>query len=299
MKLVCTMPVRNSAWVLGLSARAVLKWVDALVILDHASVDGTFEIISEIQKEFQNRVVYLHESNPVWEEMRHRQRLLDQARDMGATHIVTVDDDEVLTGNLIPDIQRIVEEIPASQTLQLPWQCLRGSINRVHVSGTWGEAKVSTAFVDNPSLYWATRAGYDFHHRHPMGRGFVSHFPVPRECGGLMHLQFVSDRRLRAKQCLYKLLEVLRWPGRSTPAQINTMYDKAVYGGTNLATVPESWWAPYKNLLPHLRLDEIPWQEVEVLHLLQTNDPAQFVGLDLFGLDGNPVKHPEFSATGR
>lgn len=291
-RLVCTMPVRNEDWILGLSLRAVLLWCDAVVILDHASEDDSRAIMEEVAVENPGRVLILDEADPQWNEMAHRQRLLEAARSEKATHIVMVDADEVLTGNLLPVIRNKVIATPPGATMQLPWQCLRGGIDQYHADGTWGTADVSMAFKDEPRCYWKARNGYDFHHRHPMGRPNLPWRPALRSDGGLMHLQFVDDRRLRAKQALYKMLEVTRWPGREPVPVVNRMYNVAVYGSEYQALAghgrmnwaPAEWWEVYKSLMQHLKLGAEPWQERECRKLWEQYSGEVFRGLDLFGV---------------
>lgn len=294
--IAVTMPCRNEDWIVGLSARAVLMWADHLIVLDHASTDTTPDILIDLAGEYPGRVTVLKESSPVWEEMRHRQRLLDTARAIGATHVCLIDADEVLTGDLLPVIRDMVERCPGPQTMQLPWLCLRGSKDLVHRSGVWGEQNVSMGFKDAPGLGWnaASRGGYDFHQRAPMGRPFADYRPVTDRRSGLMHLQFVSDRRLRAKQALYQATEVLRWPGRETPDQIRRKYSLSVYGDAvpgapqtpTRTDCPTAWWEPYEHLMQHYHPDAEPWQERELRRLVEMHGDDTFRGLDFFGVAG-------------
>lgn len=277
------MPFRNEDWILALSARAVMMWTDELILLDHCSTDNSRDIALEVAAEFPGRVTILEDSNPEWQEMRHRQMLLDCARKQGVTHIALVDADEVLSGNLLPEIRSHVQTCPQGRTLQFPWQCLRGSINRTHVDGTWGRADVSVAFLDDPAFHWVSREGYDFHHRHPMGRPFRPFSPIGRDGGGLLHLQFVSDRRLRAKQYLYQLTERLRWPNREPVDVVRKRYSTAVYEHNAMADVPASWWAPYGHLMKYLDIDAEPWQEAACRKILGEH-PGISAGLDSFGV---------------
>ncbi len=231
------MAARNEDWCLGLSARAVLLWVDHLIILDHASTDRTPGIAFDLAAEYPNRVTILNESDPQWNEMAHRQRMLDAARSLGASHIVYVDADEVLTGNLLGRIRSLAECTLPGQILQIPWLSMRASIYRYDTSGPWGTCDASVAFQDDPLWHWTARNGYDFHQRHPMGKPFVAFKPIRRTDGGLMHLQFVSERRLKAKQALYKMLEVTRWPGREPIDVIDKRYSLAVNGAPKQESV--------------------------------------------------------------
>jgi Glycosyl transferase family 2 len=309
MKIVGIMPARNEDWCLGLTARAALMWLDALVILEHTCTDNTPDICFDIAAEHEGRVVVLIERNPVWEEMRHRQRMLDAARQLDATHICYIDADEILSGDLLPHIRPIFGALQPSILLQIPWLALRGSLGKVHGSGPWADRQqASFGFMDDPALHWssASRGGYDFHQRQPMGKNLMPWTPLGATSrhSGLMHLQFVSGRRLRAKQAWYKVQEVLRWPGRE-PDQIRAVderYNLAVYGQARtptademsnlektLATAPvDLWWKPYSHLLHHFRPQTKPWQEAEILKAIAEYGPKRFAGLDLFGI-GDPA----------
>ncbi len=137
-----------------------------------------------------------------------------------------------------------------------------------------------------------------------------------------MHLQFVSERRLRAKQALYKMLEVTRWPGREPIEEVDRKYSLAVYGPPKmdlenssglvkhfgvakaaaiiraarevnsisddpeqaLGYAPADWWAKYEPWLKYMDLNAEPWQEQACQRLWQQHGPKTFEGLDLFGV---------------
>ena len=303
MKLVGIMPVRNEDWVLGLSARAALMWCDELVVFLHACTDRSRMIAGDIEQESKGQLFMMHNDDPTWSEMSHRWAMLTVARARGATHIAIVDADEVLTGNLLnwPGIRQIISGLPENVVYQLPWLGLARSTDQYLTSGTFGLGqRVSMAFKDFPGAHWKSQGpeGYDFHHREPFGisggAGRLQHAQ-----GGLMHLQFLSVRRLRAKQALYQITEVLRWPGRETPEQLAKKYGRAVYESdpAHFATapVPAEWWAPYQHLMKHLDIGVFsarhrryiyaePWQEREVRRLVKEHGREKFAGLDLFGV---------------
>jgi hypothetical protein len=287
MRIVAIMPVRNEAWVLGFTARALLRWVDELVILDHASTDGTRGILQQLEQEYSGRLILLREDNPIWEEMRHRQNLLVWARKIGATHVGCIDADEVLTANALPDIRAMFESAKPGEVLMLPWLCLKGGLDTVHASGVWGEQNASAGFLDDPVWHWSAegRGGYDHHHRHPMGRAGIPFHPVPNRRAGLIHLQFVSERRLLAKQFLYQLIERLRWPDKFTAAEIRAKYSLTVHAHqvSAIAPAPAAWLSGYEDILHHLHIDAEPWQLAEARRIVAEN-PGIEQGLDDFGV---------------
>ena len=290
MRLIAIMPCRNSDWILGLTARAALMWCDQVILLNHASTDRTRKICEELVRENPLRVAFHGTQDSTWREMAHRQLLLDAARARGASHIALVDDDEILSGNLLPTIRGHIEHTPGRMMFTVPWIWLRGSIHKYHLRGPWAMSDVSTAFKDAPEWSWsaAAQGGYDHHHRHPFGHPWVPFRPLGRRDGGLMHLQAVSDRRVRAKALLYCLTERLRWPDRKTPAELNKQYGLAVYDESpaslaSLGDVPVEWWAPYAGLMQHLHPEAEPWQLAAARAMIREH-PGIENGLDTFGV---------------
>lgn len=288
MKLIGVCPVRNEDWVLGMSLRALLMWCDEVVVLDHASTDRTRVIIQEVRLEAGSRIRWIEDRDPVWQEMAHRQSLLESARAFQATHIVMVDADEILTGNLLPTIRDSITRAPAGTVTQLPWICVEatGSLpDQYYSSGMWARSQVSIAFADDPRACWKARDGYDFHHRHPMGIPFVAHTPISSIAGGgLMHLQFASRRRLLAKQTLYQVTERLRWSGREPVSVVRERYSLTVREALRArkSPVPAEWWAPYQHLTKYLDVHATPWQEEQCRAMVREN-PGIEQGLDDFG----------------
>lgn len=282
MKLFGLILTRNSQWCIGLTARAALMWCDALVIVEHATVDPELTV-GRIATEFPGRVFWHREPDPTFREMAMRQDMLNIARYHGATHIALIDDDELLTGNLLPKIRQFVEHLPAGLILQLPWLSLRA--DGVMVSGRWGRENVSTAFKDDAKFHWTARGGYDLHHRHPMGIEFVPRVVREDRDGGLLHLQFMSRRRLIAKQFLYQLMERARWPDRESVDVVRERYVSTVNeaDGAKVADLPDCWIEPYGALLKYYDYAAEPWQESECRRIVGEN-PQLAWGLEDFGL---------------
>lgn len=278
------MPVRNEDWVIGLTAQAALMWVDELMVLNHASTDGTANILTEIAREHPSRVAILSEPNPVWGEMAHRQRLLDAARMRGATHIALLDADEILASNLVGAIRPEIERVPAGHRLELSMFCMWRNLDCYrHDASVWSNARTTLAFGDTPSLCWRSAGGYEHHHREPYGS--LAWARLPRERGGVMHLQFADRRRLVAKHALYKMAEVIRWPGRRPVIATEAEYNLAINeDGLRTLPAPTEWWEGYRALMGHLHLGAEPWQEAECQKLWQEHGAAKFAGLNLFGV---------------
>jgi hypothetical protein len=288
MKLIAMMPLRNEAWIAGLSIRVALQWCDEVVALNHSSTDQTAEICHLIGKEYYERFRVWETSEGNWPEMAHRQALLQHARERGATHVAIVDADEILTGNLLPTIRQAIEAMPRGYCLQLPGYNLREGIDKYHSNGVWGNRWFSVAFADDARLHWA---GERFHHREPMGAKLLPYRPIAHGEGGVMHLWASSLRRLHEKHRLYRVTEALQFPEKSR-AEIEHMYSlaergdpsNAAYGTPGTWTyrdVPPEWWATYKPLMQYLDVGAYPWQRAEVERLIAEHGRERFSGLTL------------------
>lgn len=294
MKLVGLMPVRNEDWCLGLTLRAALMWCDEVVVLLHGCTDQSAEIVYAIQDEQPGRVQNLEVVGD-WEEMRHRQMLLTEARNlMDATHIAIIDADEILTGNLLQQADggtwssEVRHGIPRGHILELPGYNLRGGTMRYHANGIWGNRWFSTAFVDDPRLHWC---GDRFHHREPFGAKLQTYRPIAHGAGGIMHMWGADERRLAAKHRLYKVVERVRWPQKPV-AEIERMYSWATRGDSTVQAygtpetwkytdVPQEWWEPYSHLMQYLDLDREPWQTAATDEIIRRHGAPYFEGLTL------------------
>jgi len=263
MKLVSLTICRNSAWSIEAVLRSALRWVDECLVLDHASEDDTPAILKSLAEET-GRIRVVREDDPVWHEARHRQRTLNEARDMGATHCAIIDDDEVLSENLVPRIRPAVERLDPAQMLSIPWVTLWRSLDWFRDDGKWARHYLTVCFRDTPQLHWRTQDGYDHHHRAPFGCVYKNTGTVYG--GGMMHYQHASWDRLMAKQTWYQMMEMCRWPefgvGKIMSRYAGT-YDET---GRHVHPVPPEWWGPEKGLI---QAGEEPWQKADMERMIR------------------------------
>ena len=114
---------------------------------------------------------------------------------------------------------------------------------------------LTLAFHDHPSLGWAAKNGYDHHSRAPHGSHQAQ---FPQTLGGVMHLQWASWRRLKAKHARYKMDERIKYPEKSI-AEIDQMYSLALdERHIELQQVPPEWWAPHYRYRHFIDLEDEP-----------------------------------------
>ena len=156
------MIVRNEDWCLEAAVVAALDWCDQICILLHSCTDRSQEIVDRLCQLYNQpslrRIVWMTKEDSEWNEMAHRQELLEAARLDAPTHFAIIDADEILCATLLPTIRRAIEELPEKTALQVPWIILRGSLHRYHVNGQWGKGWRSIAFKDSPDLHWEATA---------------------------------------------------------------------------------------------------------------------------------------------
>jgi hypothetical protein len=290
VKIVSLTVCRNEDWIIGLSLRAALKWVDASVVLVHSSKDRTLDIVKEVAALHLGKVEILIEENPVWMEMDVRQRMLDKGREMGGDTFAIIDSDEVPTANVLDRMRGWCGELSPGQLLDLPmipvWNGLE--YYRCDRDGVWCKSYITAAFRDAPGLCWKPKDdGYQYHNRPPYGCGLKwedRKVPLPRHSeGGVMHLQFASLKRLYAKHAHYKMEEATRWKGREANAVIDQKYSIMTRkSGLTLRGIPKGWWAGYDRSL--VSLDADPWHIEECKRMWKVHGPEAFRNLDLFGV---------------
>lgn len=291
MRIVGLMLARNEDWVIRLSLRAALAWCDDVVVLLHACTDQTEKMVRAIERTEAERIHVLIEPNPLWREMDFRQRMLEQARTLGATHIALVDADEVLTGNLILGIREFASELDPGEALSLPMICPWRGLwqHRTDPESPWGRTQIDVLVAVTPALTWKPdAAGYQHHHRLPYGVLPVTHRPQGGKAGGgMFHLQWVNWERLIWKQRLYVLNEVLHYRGSENPRAVNDRYRASVSEcGIETERVPEVWWGPYDTGL--IDLKQRGWHRAQCEQIVATLKPGALKGLDLFGWEPWP-----------
>jgi hypothetical protein len=277
------MPVRNEEWILRASISAALQWVDELLVLCHACEDRSVAIARSFP-----RVSVCPVHDPAWAEMAHRQQLLAYGRALGGTHFALVDADEILTANALGDVRGEIGDLEPGECLDVPMIPVWGGLGTRRADDcVWSRAWLTLAFRDAPGLSWRPRGdGYEHHHRAPYGALRPSAHPVAptleRGFGGVMHLQFADRARLRAKHALYKMQEVVRWPGRECASAVDARYNQALdERGLALAPVPPEWWEGYD--VEGITLGGVPWQRAMCRELMRRHGPEAFRGLELWG----------------
>lgn len=319
MKLIGLYLCKNEEWVLEASLRSALCWVDELIVVDHSSTDSTDLIINRLCEEYPFRVnhsrwtktkkekTYTHygqngkllpdgytreieidvpdEGYKWWDEMDARQHSLELGRKHKGTHFAIIDADEILTANALPYVRSWFSWLQPGQILEVPMLAMRNLHEYQDDDSVWSRAFLTLGFADvKDILSWKPASdGYHHHHRAPHG---VSKNPLRawtnKSQGGVMHLQWCNEKRLKAKHVLYRMIDHLRWPNRETTEELNRKYNEALITPAKTSQVSQEWWAGQNKDL--INTNGWPWQDMEVRRLLSEYGREAFAGLDLLGM---------------
>lgn len=292
MKIVGLMLARNEAWIVGYTLRGVMQYVDDVVFLDHGSTDDTLRLVEQVRAEYPGRIHLMHaDANAEeWPEMHLRQATLAKGRDVGGTHFVIADADELLTANHVAHVREWFAALEPGELIDLPMVApWRGLLAYRDDDSVWSRSRITFGFRDAPDLTWAPRDGYQFHCRPPHNSkaapGDRKHPIDDKAHGGVMHLQWVNWRRLTAKHAWYKMQEAARWPEKRTAHELNRVYGEAL-DERHIKCMPmrQSWLQPYDTFLCYADLAADGWQAADCRRMLEEYGPGPFEGLDLFGV---------------
>ncbi len=150
-KIVGLVPVRNEAQMIVPCLKALAMYTDAIVVLDDASEDGTVAAVQALQKECHiERII----EKKVWyrDEPGDRNLLLQAGREIGGTHFIVIDADEMFTANLLKDnfLRNKVLALQSGERLQLTLINLWRSVNQYRYDySVWSGAGIVIGFCDD------------------------------------------------------------------------------------------------------------------------------------------------------
>jgi hypothetical protein len=120
MRLVAVSVVKNEADIIEPFVRHTLAWADAHLIFDHASTDGTREILAALQREGLPLRLFTDDALGHLQHLRATflQRLA--VRELGADWVLLLDADEILTGPDRAALETALAATPPETAASLP-----------------------------------------------------------------------------------------------------------------------------------------------------------------------------------
>ncbi len=263
MKIIALLPVKNEEWCLE-HCLTSLSFADSIITIDDNSTDSTLEIL----KKYNCTIIPFETSTNVgWKEYEIRTRLLQAAREQGATHIIALDADEACSEEFQKNAREILQSLKPGQSLELEWLnlCSKTTFKKPQIFKTF-------AFCDDGVSVFAP--------------GFIGIPRVPttgieaKRIEGnnlIFHYQFIDQKRCQYKQVWYMISEFLK--KEKSAKRINNMY-----GHTKEFTCREiNNSEKQPKTMPLIQQDNI-WQRDEIVSKLKEHGALYFEPLDIWHL---------------
>ncbi len=284
-KIVGLVPARNEKHTIGTCLKVLSLYTDAIVYLDDASDDNTVSVVESLAADCNIEKII---KKPQWyrDEPGDRNKLLQIGRQIGGTHFIVIDSDEIFTANCLDKnfLRNKILDLRPGERLKLNWiQLWRGIDKYRFDTSVWTWNYKDFIFCDDGVCSYNS----EFIHtpRTPNNLKGKTHTLTGYQYG-VMHFQFVNWRNLLIKQAWYRCLERIRDPKKPV-YKINQRY-AASKNENKLSTkiAPHQWFNKY-NKLVNLQVYEEPeyWRERQIINWFKTFGKEYFKDLDIWDID--------------
>ncbi|MGB8468156.1 MAG: glycosyltransferase family 2 protein [Candidatus Babeliales bacterium] len=282
-KVIGLVPMRNEQPIIEQALRALTPYVDALIVLDDASIDDSVAIVKRLSTELPI-VEIIENAHSFWEYAREsdkRQLMLDRGRAHGGTQFVLLDADEIFSavcmqGDILKN--KLCALLPG-QILYVPMiHVWKGLHQFRYDSSRWSPQHciIGCAFGDDG------RADYRDNPKDSHS-GFIHMARIPKNLPDtvaptflmdlqycIIHFRFANWHNVLVKRAWYMCLELIRarevgGSGR-TAADINYFYSyHEPFDDTNalFKTVDAAWYA-YPAFNRDCFVENVTWRKDQV-----------------------------------
>lgn len=282
-KIIGLLPARNEKHIIAQCIKSLSLFTDAIVYLDDASTDETLQIVESLAREC--RIERIIRKNKWYrDEPGDRNTLLQAGREIGGTHFIVIDADEILTSNFLINnsLKKIIRALRPGDRLALNWIQLWRSINQYRFDNsvwTWNYKEV--IFCDDGKCSYAS----EFIHT-PRVPGNLNGkiYKIEGYKSGLLHFQFVNWNNLLVKQAWYRCLERIMNPQKPIAAINNRYAPSKDEKNLRLAPTPNDWFNGYPFFDP--KIYELPqtWNKEQIQDWIKTYGKEYFAGLDIWDI---------------
>lgn len=219
-KIIGLIPVRNEQALIALCLRSLALYTDAIVVLDDASEDNTLAIIESLAQECHVEKII---RKKVWvrDEPGDKTVLLKAGRELGGTHFIVIDADEMLCAPCAQHdvLKNYIKQLNPGDRLCIRFYELWGSIDHYREEQP---KHIACIFCDDGQARYIFST---FIHtsRHPnltSGANLI----LENDDFALLHFDCVDLARYAIKQTWYRCLERVQVPAKLI-ADINAFYN--------------------------------------------------------------------------
>jgi FkbM family methyltransferase len=280
-KIVGLVAARNEEHNIGQCLRLLSRFTDAIVYLDDCSTDGSVKVVQALAGQCGVERILTKEQ---WlrDEPGDRNSMLQAGREIGGTHFIVLDADEIFTSNFLFQNtlrQRILSLKPGDQ-LWLNWICLWRSVTQYRQDkSVWTNNYKPFVFCDDGRCAYTS----EFIHTPRVPQNLTgSRIQIKGYEYGVLHFQFVNWRNLLLKQAWYRCLERIREPQKSV-IEINKRYAPSK-DETNIHLAPSSpqWFRHYSDFDAAVFDEPDTWRAKQIYGWFKEYGIDYFKDLDIW-----------------
>ena len=282
-KIVGLIPARNESHIIEQCLHALSLYTDAIVYLDDASDDNSVEIVESIAKKYHvERII----KKKIWyrDEPGDKNALLKVGREIGGTHFIVIDADEMFTANCLDNnfLRNKIVALQPGDCLKFVWIQLWRSTQQYRFDNSiWTWNYKDFVFCDDKKCSY--RSEFIHTRRTPILHGKT--YTIQGYQYGMLHFQFVNWKNLLVKQAWYRCLERVRAPKKSI-SSINALYKPSKdEANLRLADAPIEWFIGYDFFDP--TIFDLPdnWRKKQLNGWFNQYGKDYFKDLDIWDID--------------
>ncbi len=311
-KIVGILAAHNESTIIATSLLTMACYTDAIVVLNDASQDRTLEIIESLKKTC-NIEKILHKKEWVRDERADKNNLLYAGREIGGTHFILLDADELFMATCQENnwLRNKILRLKPGQILKFPMINVWDSIHYYRNDElcnplSWKWHAITGVLCDDGVCNYDDNPSWG-----PSGIMHISRAPANRHCKnytpaiivadlnlGLLHFKSVNLQDINVKKVWYMCLEFIKIREDENNMDsiaekahnINTFYHNEFasilcdQSAITISPVPKSWIAyPW---LEKTEFKEINiYRKNDIIHWINTYGPDYFTLLDIWNID--------------
>lgn len=283
-KIIGLVPARNESRFLKQCLKSLALYTDAIVYLDDASEDNSVEIVESLAKECRVEGII---KKKVWhrDEPGDRNALLNMGRQLGGTHFIVLDADEMISANCLRNnmLKNAILNLKPGERLMLPWLDLWRGVNFYRNDDSVYNINHYHLFIFCDDGHCSYTSNFIHTTRVP---SYGTIYKMPNFYV-VLHFGYINWRNLLIKMAWYRCMEHIRLPNKSIQA-INDGYKHCVdETGLRLSPVLPEWLAGYDFFDSAIEHAPEVWRERQVKEWFAEYGKEFFSELDIWNIDWN------------
>lgn len=279
-KIIGLVAVRNEEIFIKQCLRGLACYTDEIIVLDDASDDNTVAIIKSLIQEC-NITEIITKDTWYRDEGKDRNLLLTVGRELGGTHFIMLDADEIFTANCRDDniLREKILALQPGDSLLMHWIQLRKSVWQFRCKNA--ELK-QFAFCDDGQARYADRYLHVKRVPEDMNGNIIDFGNYATY--GVLHFKEVNLSNLRIRQAWYQCLERIHRP-QITPQKIANHYSRLMdESDIVLANCPAYWFA-YDFFDEMTCQQPDTWRKYQIKNWIHIYGYEYFKDLDIWDID--------------